>query len=95
MSHDTRQAVIYKVYTEDTAFRPRIVELISKYFDGFTMTSGSGFWKGLGELSLTIEIIGVYADKSKVLKLAAEIKILNKQESVLVFTGTGLVNEIN
>ncbi len=94
MSHQTEQAVIYKVYTEYKNTR-EIIELVSKQFDGFTVTSGRGFWKGHEELSLVIEIIGDYADKSKVLKLAAEIKVLNKQESVLVFTGTGLVNEIN
>ena len=94
MSHQTEQAVIYKVYTEYKNTL-QVIELISKYFDGFTILSGFGFWKGERESSLIIEITGDYADKSKVLKLAAEIKILNKQESVLVFTGTGFVNEIN
>ncbi len=94
MSHQTEQAVIYRIYTEDKR-RFELVNLISKHFDGFTQFHGIGYWKGKTKFSLIFEIIGVYANKSKVLKLAAEIKVLNKQESVLVFMSTGLVNEIN
>ncbi len=95
MKHETEQAVVYRIYTEDSNFRPEIVKLISDEFDGFTLLSGVGYWRGRPEQSLVIEIIAEYSDKSKVLRLAADIKLVSKQESVLVFTGTGLVNEIN
>lgn len=95
MKHQTEQAVVYRVYTEDTDTRPEVANLVSEYFNGFTMFSGIGFWRGKKELSLVIEIIADYNDKHKVLRLAGEIKELNKQESVLVFTTTGLENLID
>ena len=95
-SHKTEQVVIYRIYTEEKHdVRLELEKLISEYFDGFSINSGVGFWKGRRELSTIIELIGDYPDKSKVLKLAAEIKILGNQESVLVTTVTGFVNEIN
>ncbi len=94
-SHKTEQAVIYRIYTEDTDIRPELHDLIDGYADGYTILTGLGVWKGKREAGLIVEIIGEYADKSKILRLAAEIKILGKQESVLVTTTTGLVNEIN
>ncbi len=94
-SHKTDQVVIYRIYTEDTDIRPELHELLNKTVDGYTILSGVGVWKGKREQALIVEIIGEYSDKSRVLRLAAEIKILGKQGSVLVTTTTGLVNEIN
>lgn len=94
-NHKTEQAVIYRIYTEDTDTRPELQTLLNKSLQGYTIYSGTGFWEGKYEQSVIIETIGEYADKSKILRLAAEIKLLGKQESVLVITTTGLVNEIN
>ncbi len=95
-SHKTEQVVIYKIYTQRVNSITELEKLINyNYFDGFSIISGIGFWKGQREYNTTIELIGDYPDKSKVLKLAAEIKILGNQESVLITTVTGFVNEIN
>ncbi len=94
-NHKTEQAVIYRIYTEDKDFRHELHDLINKQFDGYTLITGVGVYKGKREQALIVEIIGEYSDKSRVLRLAAEIKILGEQESVLVTTTTGLVNEIN
>ncbi len=93
--HKTEQAVIYRIYTEDTDTRPELYELVGKSAEGFTIISAIGFWRGKREQTLIVELIGDYSEKSKVLKLAAEIRALGKQETVLVTTTTGLVNEIN
>ncbi len=94
MSHKTEQAVLYKIFTEDNDTYPELMELVLKYFSGFTTNHGVGLWSGRREGSLTIEIVADYTDKAKVLRLAGDIKNLARQESVLVFTTTGLVNVI-
>ena len=94
-SHKTEQVVIYRIYTQRADSTTELEKLINYYFDGFSISSGIGFWRGQREYNTIIELIGDYPDKSKVLKLAAEIKILGNQESVLVTTVTGFVNEIN
>ena len=94
--HKTEQVVIYRIYTETKCdVRQELEDLISCYFDGFSISSDVGFWRSQKEYNTIIELIGDYPDKSKVLKLAAEIRILGNQESVLVTTVTGFVNEIN
>ncbi len=93
--HKTEQVVVYRIYTQRADSTAELEKLISYYFDGFSIISGVGFWKGRREQNTIIELIGDYPDKSKVLKLAAEIKILGNQESVLVTTIVGFENEIN
>ncbi len=95
MSHKTEQVVIYRIYTEDTDTRPELLKLVNGYSDGFTILSCVGFWRGISEQSIIIELIGDYSDKRKILELAGKVRLLGKQETVLVTTVTGLVNEIN
>ncbi len=92
-SHKTEQKILYRIFTENINSEETHT-LVSKYFDGFSISYGSGYWEGNAESSIVIETIGDYTDKSKVLKLAGEIKKLNGQQVVLVFTTTGFVNEI-
>ncbi len=94
-NHKTEQVVVYRIYTEDTDVRSELHDLVDKYFDGYTIFTGVGVFRGKREQGLVIEIVDEYLVKGLVLRLAAEIKKLGKQESVLVTTVTGLINEIN
>ena len=62
---------------------------VDKYFDCYSLFQGVGMWKGQIEQSLLIEIaVDAKADhtiaRAAALELADDIKILNKQEAVLV-----------
>jgi len=62
---------------------------VDKYFDCYSLLQGVGMWKGQIEQSLLIEIaVDAKADhtiaRAAALELADDIKILNKQEAVLV-----------
>ncbi len=76
---------LYKIYTENKN-RDRIEDLVSQYYDGFTIFETTGYWKGVKENSLVIEILqtepeGMYFN---VRNLCKGIKINNNQESVLL-----------
>jgi uncharacterized membrane-anchored protein YitT (DUF2179 family) len=71
----------YSIYTENKN-KELIEQVISEYFDGFTIIESVGYWKGTKESGLIIEII--CSDNMAVYRLAEDIKTLNKQESVLV-----------
>jgi len=72
----------YRIYTEDVN-RDRIVEIVRKYFDSFTLFFGRGYWKGGSENSLVIEIIAEKAAMD-VRSICAEINRVNKQECCMV-----------
>ena len=60
---------------------------VGKYFDGYSLFQGVGMWKGQVEHSLLIEIAvdtNHTIARAAALALANDIKILNKQEAVLV-----------
>jgi hypothetical protein len=71
--------MVYKIYTQKFANVP---EIVSRYFEGFTLFEGKGYWKGEGEESLVVEV--VTGDRANVYAMAREIKEVNKQECVLV-----------
>ena len=71
----------YRIHTEDKN-RPTIYKLAGNRFDGFTVTYGTGFYKGESEHTLVLEIIT--SDTVSVYLLAEEIRTANGQESVLV-----------
>lgn len=71
----------YRIHTEDTN-RPQIYALAGRRFEGFTVTYGTGFYKGESEHTLTLEIIT--SDAASIYLLAEEIRRANGQESVLV-----------
>lgn len=76
--------MLYRILTEDKN-RQEIASIVSKRFDGFTLLAGQGYWKGLAENALAIEIESA-EDNATVFALADEIKRYNKQEAVLVQT---------
>lgn len=74
---------LYRIMTEDKN-RQGIIDTISVFFDGFSIHSQLGYWRGQAEKSLCIDIITPEADKVK--RVASIIQQLNHQESVLVET---------
>ena len=78
--------MLYRIYTEDVceATTQKIIRATSAHFDGFTVLKGLGYWRGAQENSLIIEIAGDQSDHAEILLLAQEIKLIGKQQSVLV-----------
>mgnify|MGYP001598676099 FL=1 len=75
--------MLYRICTEDIN-RRQLTNLINRHFDGYTLYTVEGRWKGKAEDALVIEIVGDLADRAPVHILAHEIKALNEQESVLI-----------
>jgi hypothetical protein len=80
--------MLYRIITEKinnkTTGQPqRTIDLVSKFFSGFTVLYGTGHYKGMEEDCIIFEIETVKA-KSEILWLANQIKLQNNQESVLV-----------
>ena len=76
---------LYRIYTEDKD-RQGIIELASTHFKGFTVCPAYGYWEGIPESSIIIEIQvdGTDIERNQVYKLAQDIKVQNKQQAVLV-----------
>ena len=77
---------IHRIYTEDKR-RATMVRAISKQFDNFTLQPTTGYYRGKPEKSIVLEIVG--AKESQVKWLAARIREINRQASVLVITLNG------
>lgn len=75
--------MLYRVLTENVN-RAGIERIVASHFDGFTIFTGIGYWKGSMEASLTIEIDAPEADFYMVQLVAIEIKELNNQECVMI-----------
>lgn len=81
--------MIIRICTEECGNLPAVQTLINAYFDCYSLFKGVGVWNGKAELSMTIDI-AVDAEELKetamraARELAQAIKILNKQEAVLV-----------
>lgn len=75
--------MMFRVFTEDVN-RPKIEEIAGKFFHAFTMMPAQGVWNGQKENSLVIEVIGDKRLEEPVNLMAQEIKLANRQESVLV-----------
>ena len=82
---------IHRIYTEDKR-RATIVRAISKQFDNFTLQPTTGYYRGKPEKSIVLEIVG--AKESQVKWLAARIREINRQASVLVITLNGRTKKI-
>ena len=79
MIHSTH--VTYRIHTED---KPYLPEQVAKFFDSFAIFKGIGYWKGVEESTATIEIIGVEADRNRVIALADWLGTIGYQQSVYV-----------
>jgi len=77
-------SVRYRLYTEDLDDRDTLHDLVDLQFEGYTLYSGVGSWKGARENSTVVEICGTPQDRVAVYTLAARIKAVFRQESVLV-----------
>ncbi len=76
--------MLYRIITEDISkFKTeKTIDLVSKFFRGFTVIKATGFWNGRAEDSLIIEI--QTDNKTDVLWLANQIKLQNNQDSILI-----------
>jgi len=74
---------LYRIYTEHKDVE-KVAKIVGRYFKGFTLLNGIGYWQGVPEQSLVIEIIGTESDATKVELVAYEIKKANTQEAVLI-----------
>ena len=74
--------MLYRICTEDTN-RRQLTDLIDQHFDGYTLYTVEGRWKGKAEDALIIEIAS-HGTFSRVKVLAEAIKELNQQEPVLI-----------
>lgn len=80
------KTIKYELYTES---RLNLDALANKYFEGFTILHGLGYWKGEQEQTSCI-VVTRWKNCSKVMadisikRLVADIKRENNQEVVLV-----------
>ena len=63
--------------------KTKIEQTLATHFEGFTAFEVIGYWKGLKEKTLKIEVITELAD-SQLANIGKELKIKLKQESVLM-----------
>jgi hypothetical protein len=83
--------IIHRVYTEQKN-RRAIIRLLVEQFENFTMQPVTGFYDGSPEQSFVVEIVG--ATTSAIRKLAARIKKMNGQKSILIIRLRGDVEAI-
>ncbi len=74
--------MLYRIFTEDIK-QENIEEIVKRFYPGFTIMKGEGFWRAQKEGSLIIEIVTKDED-AKITKMASDIRDKNDQESVLV-----------
>ena len=79
--------MLYKIYIGSNNTTKRLeakkaISIASKYFEGFTCQNANGFWKGLSEKTLIIEI--ETDNKKKIIELAEELKETLFQEAIAV-----------
>ena len=74
--------MLYRIFTEDKN-QSGIEGVVNKHFPGFTIYKAEGFWRLQKENTLVIEIITEDAD-AKINRIAQDIKLLNRQEAVLI-----------
>ena len=60
----------------------KIEDILSRYFDGFTILAARGCWHKTCENSLVIEIAG--AKESDIRSAAEQLRVAGKQQQVLV-----------
>jgi len=80
--------ITYRIYTER---KPNVGEIVSQYFDGFTLIPTEGYWKGKREESVIVEVIASGPMRQKVREMAETLKEINGQESVLVVESDAVV----
>jgi len=74
----------YRIYTEDINKGTILFEASQLLPKGFTIINGMGYWRGVQEPCLIIEVTGLELLRQSIKQLAANIKRLNCQEAVLI-----------
>jgi hypothetical protein len=82
---------IHRLYTEDIG-RKSIIRAVAKVFENFTLQPTTGFYRGRPETSIIIEIIG--GEERQIKSLAARIREINGQKSVLILSAKCSVQKI-
>ena len=77
--------ILYRILTEDKN-RGDILEFINRFFEGYTVLEGTGYWRGQAETCLIIEIITSYHHHDKIMAIAEWIQKHNNQDSVAITT---------
>ena len=76
--------MLYRILTEDKN-KEQVMEIVSSFFEGYTVFSALGVWKRQVEKSLIIEIDSQGLHDGKVVEeIARRIKELNSQEAVMI-----------
>ena len=73
---------LYRIFTERVNVEG-IRDILDREFEGYTLLESMGFWKGVSEPSIGIEIDGTISEE-KVRSVAEAIKQLNGQDAVLI-----------
>ena len=75
---------LYRIYTEKKSL-DKIRNLLNVCFECYTIIEGQGTWKSKREASLIIELLlNGDVNEKRVYAVADSIKVLNKQEAVLI-----------
>ena len=74
--------MLYRILTEKTKIN--LTPILEKYYDGYTVLNAKGYWKGVPEKSIVIEIVTHGNEDTNIRNLAVDIRNANKQECVLV-----------
>ena len=78
--------MLYRIFVEDFD-RPTIVKIVRKYFYSFTTLEGVGFYEGIQESSVVIEIDSncqEYNVKARIDSIIKELKTKGNQGFVLL-----------
>jgi len=79
----------FRVYTEDVNREVILKEANKRFPKGFTLLSGQGYWQGIEENCLIIEIIQDKQALHTIRRFAEDIKRLNAQDAIYL-TATDL-----
>lgn len=75
---------VFRIYTEDVIGQDVSTALAANGFDGATLFTATGIYKGIVERGLVVEIVDTLDSRSRVLRLALSIAQSFKQTEVLV-----------
>jgi len=75
----------FRIFTQ---YKSKLPEIVSRYFDGFTLTNSLGFYNGSPESSCIIDIdcSGIENPLSRMMSVIEDIKYECCQQEVLVQT---------
>ena len=79
--NDKLDGTLWRIMTEDVN-RDKVYSLANALFNGFSSYTQVGYWQGVAEQSLVIEVITEAVDSVRL--LAEQIRDCNSQDAVLV-----------